>query len=189
MQSVTTAPVIERTPSGSDSQLVQDRGGDPAYIAGMLIAASIAALHYLALALGIGSAFARGMRLRDLRRTPGEPGVLVRLFRADMVWGIAAALWIASGLVRAFGHVEKAPAFYTRNGFFWLKMGLFVAVVLLELVPMITFIRWRRAHGRGQAPAGGPSVGALIRINDLELAIVVVILFVATMMARGLWLF
>jgi putative membrane protein len=94
----------------------------------MLARASLSALHVLALAIGFGAVFARGRRLRDLRRTPEDPGVLARLLQADALWGVAALLWIATGLLRVFGGLEKQPGFYLRNGFFWIKMALFLLV-------------------------------------------------------------
>jgi putative membrane protein len=151
--------------------------------------ASLSALHVLALALGVAAVFARGRRLRDLRRSPDDPGVLRRLFQADNLWGVAALLWISTGLLRAFGRLEKTPEFYLRNGFFWVKMSLFALVLAFEIFPMLTFIRWRSARSRGKAPAVGANFSALITLNDAEIAIVVLIPFAAALMARGAWLF
>jgi putative membrane protein len=155
----------------------------------VVLPAFIAAFHHLALALGLGGVFARGLALRQLRRQPQDAGALSALFRADGAWGAAAALWLATGLVRAFAGLEKAAGFYLRNGFFYTKMGLFLLILLLELYPMITFIRWRIARGKGAAPVAVGSLASLIRMNDLELAVVLLIPFAATLMARGLWLF
>ena len=155
----------------------------------MVLAAFIAALHYLALALGLGAVFTRGLWLRDLSRSPADGKTLARLFRADNVWGLAALLWIATGLVRAFGGLERSSAFYLRNGFFFVKMGLFVALLALEIFPMITFIRWRIARARGGAPTADAPINALVRLNDFEVALVILIPFVASLMGRGVWLF
>ncbi len=155
----------------------------------MIVRASLSALHVLALALGVGAVFARGLRLRDLRREPGDGEALRRLFLADNAWGVAAILWIATGLLRAFGRVEKQPDFYLRNGFFWVKMGLFALVFALEIRPMMTFMRWRKERARGKEPAIGPNLDALLALNDAEAVLVVVIPFVAALMARGAWLF
>jgi putative membrane protein len=151
--------------------------------------ASLSALHVLALAVGFGAVFARGRRLRDLRRSPENAGALGRLFQADSLWGVAALLWIATGLLRVFGRLEKTPDFYLRNGFFWVKMALFGLVLALEILPMLTFLRWRAARSRGSAPAAGANLAILIALNDAEVAIVLLITFVAALMARGAWLF
>src|SRR5262249_37732435 len=154
----------------------------------LFLAAFIAALHYLALPLGLGAVFARGLRLRELSRSLGDGETLARLFRADSVWGLAALLWIATGLLRAFGGLEKSSTFYLRNGFFFVKMGLFVAVLALEIFPMITFIKWRIARARGSNPTADAPLTVLVRLNDLEIALVVLIPFAASLMSRGVWL-
>ncbi len=155
----------------------------------MIARASLSALHVLTLALGLGAVFARGRRLRDLRRTPEDAGVLKRVLQADSLWGVAALLWIGTGLGRVFGRLEKEPDFYLRNGFFWLKMALFGLVLALEIRPMLTFIRWRTAASRGGARPAEANLRILITLNDAEIAVVVVIPFVAALMARGAWLF
>src|SRR5262245_35970303 len=155
----------------------------------MLLRALVASLHYLALGIGLGAVFVRGLRLRDLRGEPTAPEPLRGLFGADSLWGLAALLWIATGLPRAFAGLEKASAFYTRNGFFYVKMGLFAAVFALEIVPMLTFIAWRRARAAGSQPWATAPLGRLARINDVELGLVLLIPFAAALMARGVWLF
>jgi putative membrane protein len=155
----------------------------------MFVRASVAALHYLALGVGLGAVFVRGLRLRDLRRTPADSAPLRELFVADALWGGAAALWIATGLLRAFAGLEKASAFYLRNGFFYVKMGLFATVFAVEIAPMLTFIAWRRARARGDSPWTTAPLGRLIGQNNTELALVLLIPFAAALMARGVWLF
>src|SRR5688572_7869853 len=155
----------------------------------MLVRAVVAALHYLALGIGLGAVVTRGLRLRALRRAPTDAAQLTPLFHADSLWGLAAALWLATGLLRAFAGLEKATAFYLRNGFFYVKMALFLAVFALELAPMVTFIKWRGARARGAAPWADAPVGRLVRLNDVEVVLVVLIPFAAALMARGAWLF
>ena len=153
----------------------------------MVMALVLSALHVLALGIGLGSVFMRGRFLRALRAGP-DPRALDGLFAADTLWGVAAALWLLTGLARAFGHVEKAPEFYLRNGFL-IKMALFVSVVALEIWPMVTFIRWRSAR-RGSRPLPGfDRLSRLVFVDDVESALVVLIPFAAAAMARGLWLF
>lgn len=154
----------------------------------MILAPLLSALHVLALGIGLGAVFMRGRYLRALRAGP-EPSVLGRLFAADSLWGIAALLWLVTGLARAFGHVEKAPGFYLRNGFFWVKMAFFLCTVALEIWPMMTFIRWRSAQRKGQPVPQFDRLRGLVLVDDLETVLVLVIPFVAAAMARGLWLY
>src|SRR5262249_34587777 len=107
----------------------------------------------------------------------------------DSLWGVAAALWIVTGLARLLGGLDKATAFYLRNGFFHVKMTMFVLVFALEILPMVTFIKWRVAAKRGPVPVATTPLGRLIRLNDVEVALVLLIPFAAALMARGAWLF
>ena len=149
----------------------------------MVVAALLSAIHMLTLALGLGAVFMRGRALAG----PLDDAGWKRLLAADSAWGVAALLWIASGLGRVF-FGGKETGFYWRNGFFWVKLGLFGLIFALELAPMITFIRVRTALARGAALPEFP-LGAYRRINSGEAALVVAIVFVAAFMARGAWLF
>jgi putative membrane protein len=148
----------------------------------MWTSAVVAALHYLALGLGLPAVFLRGRALRG----PLDRAGLGRVLAADTAWGLAAALWLGTGLLRAFGGLEKGSGFYLRNPLFHVKMALFLAVVALEIWPMVTLARWRRQHRRG-APVDTGRAPLLFQLNHVQLALVVVIVFVASAMARGLW--
>jgi putative membrane protein len=150
-----------------------------------VLAAVFSALHLLTLALGLSAVVARGRSLRALAAGDGQ--AVRRVLRADGLWGLAALLWLSTGLVRLFGGLDKSPDYYFFNGFFWLKMSLFTLIVLLEIVPMATFIRWRAAVKRGAGP-DLRGLSGVIRINDVETALVLLLPFVAAAMARGLWL-
>jgi putative membrane protein len=145
-----------------------------------MVSAVVSALHVLALALGLPSVFLRGRALKG----PLDREGLRRLFAADNVWGIAAALWLVTGLLRAFAGLDKGTAFYLASWLFWLKLGLFATVIALEIRPMVTLIRWRAALGRGTMPDTS-AARALYHFNHVELALVVLIVFVAAFMARG----
>jgi putative membrane protein len=146
----------------------------------LALSAIVSSLHLLALALGLPAVMLRGRALRG----PLDDAGLRRLFAADNAWGIAAGLWLATGLLRAFAGLEKGSAFYLGSALFWTKMALFVIVVALEIRPMLTLIGWRRAVGRGQKPDVS-SARTLYVMNHVEMALVGVIVFVASFMARG----
>ncbi len=149
----------------------------------MGISALLSAVHVLTLALGLGAVFARG---RALSRPLDDAG-WQRLLAADSLWGAAAGLWIASGLARVF-YGGKEPAFYWHNGLFWVKLGLFLLIFVLEVKPMMTFVQVRSARRRGTTLPAFPAE-AYRRINSAQMALVVGIVFVAAFMARGAWLF
>jgi len=145
-----------------------------------VLAAAVSALHVLALALGLPSVFLRGRALKGRLDRDG----LRRVFAADAVWGTAAAVWLVTGLLRAFAGLDKVTAFYLASHLFWLKMALFVAIVLLEIRPMVMLMRWRAAvRGGGMPDTSGAR--ALYLVSHVELALVVVTVFVASFMARG----
>jgi putative membrane protein len=145
-----------------------------------MLSALVSSLHLLALAIGLPAVFLRGRALKG----PLDADGLRRLLAADNGWGIAALLWIVTGLLRAFAGLEKGADFYLHSPLFWTKMALFLVVLLLEIRPMITFIRWRIKLGRGET-IDTSAARTLYTINHIELAIVVVMVFVASLMARG----
>jgi putative membrane protein len=144
------------------------------------VAAVVAALHFLALGIGLPSIYLRGRALRGRLDADG----LRRLLVADNVWGVAAALWIVTGLLRAFAGLEKGTAFYLASRLFWVKLALFLMIFALEIWPMVTFIGWRRQVRRGQTPDTS-AARALYGTSHAEMALVIVIVFVATFVARG----
>ncbi|HEV8308538.1 MAG TPA: DUF2214 family protein [Methylomirabilota bacterium] len=145
-----------------------------------MVSAIVSALHLLALPIGLASVFLRGRFLKG----PVDVERIRSLFAADTAWGIAAGLWLVTGLLRAFGGLEKGTQFYLGSPLFWAKMALFAIVLGLEIWPMLTFIRWRAELRRGQMPDTSPA-RALYLVNHIEMGLVVVIVFVASFMARG----
>jgi len=145
-----------------------------------VISALVSSLHLLALAVGLPAVFLRGRALKGRLDADG----LRRLLAADNVWGVAAVLWIVTGLLRAFGGLEKGAEFYLRSPLFWTKMTLLLVVILLEIRPMVTFIRWRIQLGRG-LEVDTTVARSLYTLNHVQLAVVVVMVFVASLLARG----
>ncbi len=143
---------------------------------------ALATMHLFGLALGLPAVFLRGLGLRALRT---DPGALARTLMADNVWGVAALLWVGSGLVRLFGPWDKGLAYYVHSGPFWIKMALVVIALGLEVLPMVALIRWRVALARGR-PVDTSRVALLSRLNDAEVALTAAVPFFATAMARGL---
>lgn len=142
----------------------------------------LAATHLLALGIGLGAVWSRGRALRGRLDSEG----LRRVFRSDAVWGIAALLWLGTGLARLLGGFEKGTLWYMRSGAFQVKMGLFLLLLILEIWPMMMLFRWRMALRRGVS-VDTRRAGALATISDIEAFLVVAIVFAATAMARGMW--
>jgi putative membrane protein len=147
----------------------------------------LAAFHLLALGIGLGAIWARARALdRAAQGTALTPDRLRPVFGADNWFGVAAVLWLGTGLWRALAGTEKAPAYYAHNVVFQMKMALFVIVLLLELWPMMTLIRWRGVVRRGETPTDNPRTAArLARVSYTEVALLVLMVFAAVSMARG----
>jgi putative membrane protein len=102
----------------------------------------------------------------------------------DNLWGVAAMLWLGTGLYRLFA-LEKGAAYYGANSFFHAKMGMFALIFALELWPMIIFIRWRIARRKGEAIDTSPARRFAI-ISDIQTLLVLLMVFAAAGMARGM---
>lgn len=146
----------------------------------MILMWLLAALHLLALGIGLGAVWVRG---RALRSNP-DAGAIRRALLADSVWGAAAVIWISTGLWRLLGGFEKGTAYYLHNHVFLTKMALLLAILALEVWPMMTLIRWRRRITRGE-PIDTRVASRIARISLVQAWLVVLMVFAATAMARG----
>jgi putative membrane protein len=147
-----------------------------------LMSVTFAALHYLALGFGFAGLFLRHFALKDALQ-PG--GSLKRVFLGDALWGVAALLWITTGLMRAFAGLEKGTEFYLQSHWFWAKMGLFLGVFLLEMKPMTTLIRWRARKKTSLEVTDYAEARLILKLSHFEMILVFAIPFFAAIMARG----
>ncbi len=147
----------------------------------MLVYWSLAAIHLLAFALGFWAVLTRGTAFSRLAAGSGEAR---RVLMADNLWGISAVILLISGGMRAFGGYEKGTDYYLHQPLFHLKMTLFVLILLLEVAPMITLIKWRVARSRGAAIDTGRAK-LFARISHVEGLLVLLMVVAATGMARG----
>ena len=106
------------------------------------------------------------------------------MFLADMWWGIAAFLWIGTGLWRLLAGLEKNTGYYLQNHFFLTKMGALGVILILEVWPMITLIKWRRQVMAGALPVTNVAP-AMARVSFAQAVLVVLMVFLAAAMARG----
>jgi putative membrane protein len=143
----------------------------------------VAALHLLALGIGMAAILDRGWSLRG----PLDPRGVARVFRADSLWGLAALLWISTGLARAFTGLEKGSGYYLNNHVFWLKMALLLIILALEVAPMVTFIRWRMQARKG-VTIDTSRAPRFATISFVQATLVVLMVFAASAMARGIGL-
>lgn len=140
----------------------------------------LAALHLLGLGIGLGAVYARSRAFRGVLDGPG----LRRVFLADTWWGVAAGLWIVTGLIRAFAGFEKGTDYYLQNHLFLTKMGLLLLILVLEIGPMLRLIVWRRSLAQGIMPDTTPA-SRYARVSMMQAVLVLLMVAAATGMARG----
>ncbi len=146
---------------------------------------ALAGLHLLALGIGLAAVLSRGSFLKD-RATPNT---VRRALRADLDWGLAAGLWVATGLWRWLAGTEKDASYYIHNHVFLTKMALFVLIFALEIWPIMTLMRWRTAIAKGAAPesvANPVTAQRIAKISYFQGLLVVIMVFLAVTMARGI---
>jgi len=112
----------------------------------------------------------RGMDVSTVRRVAA----------VDLWYGVLAALILIVGFSRAV-FAAKGWTYYSHNGFFWAKVGTFLAIGLLSVPPTIRFIVWRRD---GVSPPDG-AVTAVRRYLYAEVVLFALLPVFAAAMARG----
>jgi putative membrane protein len=140
----------------------------------------LAFLHLLGLGIGLGAERARARALRGPLDATGVRQVL----SADAWWGIAALVWISTGLLRAFAGFEKGTTFYLQNRLFLAKIGLLIIILVLEAGPIVEFSRWRAAVRRGFTPDTSRA-GRIAGTSIIQAVLVILMVLAATGIARG----
>jgi putative membrane protein len=141
----------------------------------------LAAIHLLAFGYALASILRRSRGLRRCTSTEDLPVI----FSADNGWGLSALVLLVTGAMRAFGGFEKGATYYFHEPFFHVKMSALVLILLLEIAPMMALLRWRVAVRRGDVPdlTRAPKYA---RIGTWQTVLLVVMVFAATGMARGI---
>lgn len=146
-----------------------------------MISAIMAFLHHLAaFTLTAAVIYEHTTFRKDLSLTDAR-----RIQRMDIVYGISAAMVLIVGLLRVF-YFEKGTPYYAQNWFFWTKMAGFAVAALLSIYPTVRFVSWNKFFKRNQAPEISEQDASRIKLFlRLEMLAVILILFSAAMMARG----
>lgn len=149
-----------------------------------MLRVTLAALHLFALSFGPASVYVRG---RSLSERPLTIAAVGRAFVADSWWGAAAGVWIATGLWRLLAGTEKTTGYYLGNRIFMAKMSILIVILVLEIRPMITLVRWRKALKKS-AETWSPDERAaawITRTSYIQVALVLAMVVAAVLMARG----
>jgi putative membrane protein len=140
----------------------------------------LAFVHLVGLAIGMGAVWTRG---RALNGTLDANGIQ-RILTADNWWGISAILLVVTGVLRGFAGYEKGTEYYLGNSLFILKMVLLGVIVVLEILPMITFIRWRIQLPKNKDIDTSQAV-LFSWTSTIQTFLLADMVFMATGMARG----
>ena len=110
--------------------------------------------------------------------------VVRRLALIDMIYGIAAAFVLATGVARTVWGI-KGLGYYWGNPLLWVKLALFLCIALLSMQPTLNFRRWRRAVAAGGALPEPAQIRATRRIVMIEAHLLALIPLPAAFLARG----
>lgn len=111
--------------------------------------------------------------------------VVQRLARLDLIYGIAVATVLATGLARLLLGA-KGVSWYVSQPLFHVKITLFVIVALMSIKPTLVIRRWLRAlQSNGQLPDAG-QVLATRRWIMWQAHLIPVIAVIAVFWARGM---
>lgn len=141
----------------------------------------LAAVHLLSLALGVLCLTRRERALAAAEKDDD----LRPVFFWDNLYGLVAIVWLGSGVWRAFGGVEKGTDYYLTNHAFWGKMLLLAALLAVEGYLAATFVRFRLARKRGETVSLAHKP-RLLRLHRVEVWLVLGMIVMATLMARGI---
>ena len=138
-------------------------------------------LHYIAIMALMGSLISEHLILK-----PGITGQQVKsLAGIDLVYGIAAIVVLATGLLRWFVY-GKGSEFYLSNPIFHAKLTLFVVIGVLSIFPTVKFMKWKKQIKKGENPAiDDKAVKRLLMFIRIELLLVAILPLLAVMIARG----
>ena len=146
-----------------------------------IIAAVFAWLHLASIGLGAGLLLTEHWLCR---RMPDRLQVKF-LGQVDLGSQLALIGSLATGLARALYYGQHA-AYYVSNRLFWLKISVFVALIVIAIGPTLQYIRWNREAR--SAPAFAPLTRDLERVRAaiaLGLGLWLILPLIAILVARG----
>ena len=146
-----------------------------------MVAALFAWLHFLAAGIGAGLLMTEYWMCR---RTPDRTQARL-LGTVDLGYQLALIASLATGLARAI-YYGQAADYYLANRLFWLKIAIFLAIVLVAVAPTLQYIRWNREAR--SAPTFAPLTRDLERVRasiSLGLGLWLVLPLIGILVARG----
>lgn len=138
-------------------------------------------LHYLSIFLLFALLSIEHVQFKlplDLRRARN-------LIITDLAYGVCAGLVLFTGLARVLWY-GKGLDYYLGNSLFHAKVGLFIVIGLISVVPTFVFLNWRNSLQAGDVPSVSARQAKLVTgVIRLELLLLLIIPLLAVLMARG----
>lgn len=148
----------------------------------MWLDALLAYLHFAAIFVLFGYLIVETVTIKGTL----DAAAIRRLARADLIYFGAAMAVLATGFLRlVFG--AKGPDYYMSWWPIYAKIGTFVVIAVISVIPTLAFIRWRRMVDHDpawQVPPGEQR--KMRRLIAVELHLAALIPVFAVIMARGL---
>ena len=107
------------------------------------------------------------------------------LMITDIAYAVTASIVLLTGTLRVFWS-GKGLDYYLANYLFHAKVGLFLLIGLISIIPTFTFLNWRNALNAGQAPQVTAQRARLVSwCLRIELLLLLAMPLLAVFMARG----
>ncbi len=120
-----------------------------------------------------------------LKKSLSREGV-AQLQGIDRYYGISAGLVIITGLLLVF-FGAKGATYYAHNAIFWVKMGIFVCIALLSIVPTRAFLGWNgRQTADGSILVADSEYRRLRSLLWVQIGLFVFLPLCAALMANGI---
>jgi putative membrane protein len=148
----------------------------------MYLDAFLAYLHFISIFVLFGYLIVETVAIKGTL----DAEAIRRLARSDIIYFGAAMAVLATGMLRlAFG--AKGPDYYLSWWPIYAKIGTFLVIGALSVIPTLTFIRWKRMIGSDPAWRVPPDEQRRMRrFIAIELHLAALIPVFAVIMSRGL---
>lgn len=113
-----------------------------------------------------------------------SPAIVQRLSRVDAIYGAAAGAVLVTGLLRIYLGA-KGSGWYWGNWLLHAKLGMFVVVGLISIVPTLRFRRWKNALAANGALPSAEEVRKVRKLVMVQAHIIPFIPLAAVFLARG----
>jgi putative membrane protein len=139
-------------------------------------------LHYLSIIFVIAGVFAELFLVRKVVTKDN----LKRIVAMDGVYGLASIVVVTTGLLRVYFY-GKGSDYYFENSIFILKFSLFILVGLLSIFPTVTFLKLNKKQKESKEDQIEiPSYRLISNLIRIEFIILIIIPFLAILMANGI---